>query len=163
QASAAGRLPRQDRGARAGDCEWPGTDDRHALGRRRQALQCLLPARSRCRCSRPVQGEPAELRRVRRSQGRFIGASARGGEVPGRVSFRGVRIGLPICEDVWTEWGRYENVVECLAETGAELMVVPNGSPYSRDKEDVRLNLAVTRVTESDLPIIYINQVGGQD
>ena len=60
-----------------------------------------------------------------------------------------MRIGIPICEDIWTEWGDYEDVVECLAETGAELMIVPNGSPYSRDKDDVRLNLAVARVTES--------------
>jgi NAD+ synthase len=85
------------------------------------------------------------------------------GPVPGPVSFRGVRLGLPICEDTWTDWGDYENVVECLAETGAELLVVPNGSPYWRDKIDVRLNVAVARVTESGLPLIYINQVGGQD
>jgi len=85
------------------------------------------------------------------------------GPIPGPVSFRGVRIGLPVCEDIWTEWGDYEDVVECLAETGAELMIVPNGSPYSRNKDDVRLNIAVARVTESDLPLIYVNQVGGQD
>src|SRR5712691_6867224 len=85
------------------------------------------------------------------------------GPVPGPVSFRGVRLGLPICEDIWTEWGDYEDVVECLAETGAELLVVPNGSPYSRDKDEVRLNIAVARVTESDLPIVYVNQIGGQD
>jgi NAD+ synthase len=85
------------------------------------------------------------------------------GAVPGPVSFRGVRLGLPICEDIWTDWGDYENVVECLAETGAELMVVPNGSPYWRDKDEVRLNIAVARVTESNLPIVYVNQIGGQD
>jgi NAD+ synthase len=85
------------------------------------------------------------------------------GPPPGPVNFRGVRIGMPVCEDIWTEWGDYEDVVECLAETGAELMIVPNGSPYSRDKDDVRLNIAVARVTESDLPIIYVNQIGGQD
>ena len=85
------------------------------------------------------------------------------GPPPGPVNFRGVRIGVPICEDIWTEWGDYEDVVECLAETGAELMIVPNGSPYSRDKDEVRLNIAVARVTESDLPLIYVNQVGGQD
>jgi NAD+ synthase len=80
------------------------------------------------------------------------------GPLPGPISFRGVRIGIPICEDIWgTE------VVECLAETGAELMIVPNGSPYWRKKDDVRLNIAVARVTESGLPLIYINQVGGQD
>src|SRR5262244_3369910 len=85
------------------------------------------------------------------------------GPPPGPVNFRGVRIGIPICEDIWTEWGDYEDVVECLAETGAELMIVPNGSPYSRDKDDVRLNLAVARVTESGVPLVYVNQIGGQD
>src|SRR5215469_4060925 len=80
------------------------------------------------------------------------------GPMPGPVNFRGVRLGVPICEDIWgTE------VVECLAETGAELMIVPNGSPYWRDKDDTRLNIAVARVTESDLPIVYVNEVGGQD
>src|SRR5712691_2935257 len=85
------------------------------------------------------------------------------GPPPGPVNFRGVRIGVPVCEDIWTEWGDYEDVVECLAETGAELLVVPNGSPYSRDKDEVRLNIAVARVTESGVPLIYANQVGGQD
>jgi len=85
------------------------------------------------------------------------------GPVPGPVAFRGVRLGLPICEDTWTDWGDYENVVETLAETGAELFVVPNGSPYWRDKADVRLNVTVARVAEAGLPLIYVNQVGGQD
>ncbi|HET7022895.1 MAG TPA: NAD+ synthase [Xanthobacteraceae bacterium] len=85
------------------------------------------------------------------------------GPPPGPVNFRGVRLGLPICEDIWTEWGDYEDVVECLAETGAELMIVPNGSPYSRDKDELRLNIAVARVTESSVPLIYVNQIGGQD
>jgi len=85
------------------------------------------------------------------------------GPVPGPVNFRGVRFGLPICEDTWTDWGDYENVVECLAETGAEILVVPNGSPYWRDKVDIRLNVSVARVTEAGLPLVYVNQVGGQD
>src|ERR1700722_9370548 len=85
------------------------------------------------------------------------------GPLPGPVSFRGVRLGLPVCEDTWTDWGDYENVVECLAETGAELLLVPNGSPYWRDKADIRLNVAVARVTEAGLPLLYVNQVGGQD
>jgi NAD+ synthase len=80
------------------------------------------------------------------------------GPLPGPINFRGIRLGIPVCEDIWAA-----EVVECLAETGAELMVVPNGSPYWREKDEVRLNIAVARVTESDLPIIYINQVGGQD
>ncbi|MCC6777485.1 MAG: NAD+ synthase [Hyphomicrobiales bacterium] len=85
------------------------------------------------------------------------------GPPPGPINIRGVRIGVPVCEDIWTEWGDYEDVVECLAETGAELLIVPNGSPYSRDKDEVRLNIAVARVTESGLPLIYVNQIGGQD
>jgi NAD+ synthase len=85
------------------------------------------------------------------------------GPLPGPVSFRGVRLGLPICEDIWTHWGDYEHVVECLAETGAELLLVPNGSPYSRDKDDIRLNVALAGVADSGLPLIYANQVGGQD
>src|SRR6195952_1156979 len=67
------------------------------------------------------------------------------GPMPGPVNFRGVRLGLPICEDIWGT-----DVVETLAETGAELLIVPNGSPYWRDKETTRLNIAVARVTESD-------------
>ncbi|MGB7035073.1 MAG: NAD+ synthase [Xanthobacteraceae bacterium] len=85
------------------------------------------------------------------------------GPIGGPVGFRGVRLGLPVCEDIWTEWGDYENVVECLGETGAEILVVPNGSPYYRGKGDVRLNVSVARVTEASLPLVYVNQVGGQD
>jgi NAD+ synthase len=86
------------------------------------------------------------------------------GPAAGPVTVRGVRIGVPICEDVWVEESEdYENVVECLAETGAEIVVVPNGSPYARDKNDIRLSIAVARVTESGLPLVYLNQVGGQD
>ena len=80
------------------------------------------------------------------------------GPMPGPVNFRGVRLGLPICEDIWGA-----EVVECLAETGAEMLVVPNGSPYWRQKGDVRLNIAAARVTEQGLPTVYVNQVGGQD
>ena len=78
--------------------------------------------------------------------------------MPGPVNFRGVRLGIPICEDIWRE-----DVVECLAETGAEILLVPNGSPYWRDKDEIRLNIAVARVTEAGLPLIYLNQIGGQD
>ena len=80
------------------------------------------------------------------------------GPMPGPVNFRGIRIGVPICEDIWIE-----DVVECLDECGAELLIVPNGSPFDWSKPDLRLNIAVARVTESDLPLIYVNQVGGQD
>jgi NAD+ synthase len=86
------------------------------------------------------------------------------GPVAGPMTIRGVRVGVPICEDTWMEESEdYENVVECLAETGAEILIVPNGSPYDRGKNDIRLSVSVARVTESDLPLIYLNQVGGQD
>jgi NAD+ synthase len=86
------------------------------------------------------------------------------GPAAGPVTIRGIRVGVPICEDIWLEESEdYENVVECLAETGAEIIVVPNGSPYARDKNDIRLSIAVARVTESGLPLIYLNQIGGQD
>ena len=86
------------------------------------------------------------------------------GPVSGPMTIRGVRVGVPICEDTWLEESEdYENVVECLAETGAEILVVPNGSPYARGKTDIRLSVSVARVTESGLPLIYLNQMGGQD
>ena len=80
------------------------------------------------------------------------------GPVPGPVAFRGVRLGVMVCEDMW-----YADVAETLAETGAEMLVVPNGSPFEVDKQDVRLNRAVARVTETGLPLVYVNQLGGQD
>ena len=69
-----------------------------------------------------------------------------------------MRIGIPICEDIWGA-----EVVECLGETGGEILLVPNGSPYWRGKTEHRLNIAVARVVESGLPLIYLNMVGGQD
>src|SRR5579862_2288676 len=80
------------------------------------------------------------------------------GPLPGPVSFRGVRFGIPVCEDIWGP-----EPVECIAETGGEILLVPNGSPYRRGVIDERLNVAVARVTEAGLPLIYVNQVGGQD
>ncbi|HEX2553254.1 MAG TPA: NAD+ synthase [Microvirga sp.] len=80
------------------------------------------------------------------------------GPLPGPVSFRGIRLGLPICEDIWSD-----EVVECLAETGSEILLVPNGSPYWRGKTDERLNIAAARVTESGLPLVYLNQNSAQD
>jgi len=86
------------------------------------------------------------------------------GPASGPVTVRGVRIGVPICEDIWLEESEeYENVVECLGETGAEILIVPNGSPYARDKTDLRLSIVAARVTESGLPLIYLNEIGGQD
>ena len=80
------------------------------------------------------------------------------GPLPGPINFRGVRLGVPICEDIWGS-----EPVECLAETGGEILLVPNGSPYRRGVIDERLNVAVARVQESGLPLVYVNQVGGQD
>src|SRR6266571_983466 len=80
------------------------------------------------------------------------------GPMPGPIVLDGVRIGIPVCEDIWGA-----DIVECIAETGGEILLVPNGSPYWRDKTEARLNLAVARVTESGLPLVYLNQVGGQD
>jgi NAD+ synthase len=80
------------------------------------------------------------------------------GPMPGPINFRGVRLGVPICEDIWAP-----DVVECLAECGAEILITPNGSPFDWTKPDVRMNIAVARVTETGLPLLYLNQVGGQD
>ena len=69
-----------------------------------------------------------------------------------------LRVGTPICEDAW-----YPDVCEAMVESGADLLMVPNGSPYFRGKFDVRLNNMVARVTENDVPLVYLNMVGGQD
>jgi NAD+ synthase len=81
------------------------------------------------------------------------------GPMLGPVSFRGVRIGIPICEDIWGDLG----VCETLAESGAEILLVPNGSPYFRQKMDVRHQVVIRQVIETGLPILYANQFGGQD
>jgi NAD+ synthase len=80
------------------------------------------------------------------------------GPPQGPVSFRGVRLGVMVCEDMWNA-----EVTECLAETGSEILMLGNGSPYEHEKHAYRIELAAKRVAESGLPIIYVNQVGGQD
>jgi len=80
------------------------------------------------------------------------------GPLSGPLPFRGARLGVMVCEDMWTP-----DSAECLVESGAEILIVPNGSPFETDKLDRRLSLAVARVTETDLPLIYLNQIGGQD
>lgn len=80
------------------------------------------------------------------------------GPMPGPINFRGVRIGVPICEDIWAE-----EVSECLQESGAEILIVPNGSPWQIGKLDLRNSVTVARVVETGLPLIYVNQIGGQD
>ena len=67
-----------------------------------------------------------------------------GPDVPGPVNYRGVRLGIPICEDIWGDLG----VCETLAESGAEILIVPNGSPYYRGKVDVRHQVAIRQVIE---------------
>ncbi len=74
------------------------------------------------------------------------------------VLFKGVRIGLPICEDIW-----FSDVCECLAESGAEILLSPNGSPFEVGKDDRRLSLVAQRIAETNLPLAYLNRIGGQD
>ena len=80
------------------------------------------------------------------------------GPLPEPIDFRGVKIGVPICEDIWQEI-----VCSHLAKAGAELLLVPNGSPYELDKDDKRVTLVRSRVTITGLPLVYLNRVGGQD
>lgn len=80
------------------------------------------------------------------------------GPLPGPVNFRDVRLGVMVCEDMW-----FPDVTECLEESGAEILIVINGSPYEEDKTDHRMNQAVARITESGLPMVYVNQMCGQD
>jgi NAD+ synthase len=80
------------------------------------------------------------------------------GPAPGPIAFRGVRLGLMVCEDMWTP-----DSTEALQESGAELLLVINGSPFESNKRDERLSLAVARVQESGLPLLYVNQMSGQD
>ena len=79
-------------------------------------------------------------------------------DVHGPYRIGTLRIGTPICEDAW-----HSDVCETLAETGAEILLVPNGSPYHRGKPTVRMNLMVARVIETGLPLVYLNMTGGQD
>ena len=81
------------------------------------------------------------------------------GPMPGPVNYRGLRLGIPVCEDIWGDLG----VCETLAESGAELLLVPNGSPFYPGKLDVRHQVVLRQVIETDLPMVYANKVGGQD
>ena len=80
------------------------------------------------------------------------------GPMPEPIDFKGVKIGVPICEDIWQE-----NVCGHLADAGAEILLVPNGSPYELDKDDIRYRLVRSRALQTGLPIAYLNRVGGQD
>jgi NAD+ synthase len=80
------------------------------------------------------------------------------GPLPGPIAFRGVRLGAMICEDMW-----FPDVSECLQESGAEILLVLNGSPFESNKPDNRLNPAIARISETGLSLAYVNLVGGQD
>ncbi len=80
------------------------------------------------------------------------------GPTPEPMMVRGVKLGIPICEDIWKQ-----DVTIWLADAGAEIFCVPNGSPFEAGKEDVRLTLAAARIHETGVPLIYLNQLGGQD
>jgi NAD+ synthase len=80
------------------------------------------------------------------------------GPLPEPIPFRGVRLGLPICEDMWTP-----PVCRHLARRDADLLLVPNGSPFELGKEDRRLSLARARAAETGLSLLYVNRTGGQD
>ncbi len=79
-------------------------------------------------------------------------------QISGPFCLGPIRIGTPICEDSW-----HEDVCETMAESGAELLIIPNGSPYYSGKFDRRINHMVSRVVETGLPLVYLNMVGGQD
>ena len=81
------------------------------------------------------------------------------GPLPEPVEFRGVKLGVPICEDGWLP-----TVSKHLADAGAELLISTNGSPYEIDKDQRRLDLVfAARVEETGLPVLFLNRVGGQD
>lgn len=80
------------------------------------------------------------------------------GALPEPIHFHGIQLGVPICEDIW-----FESVCAHLQQKGAEILIVPNGSPFFLGKHEHRLNVALNRVRETELPLIYVNQVGGQD
>ena len=80
------------------------------------------------------------------------------GDLAEPVTIKGVSIGIPICEDIW-----HADVCEHLVDNGARLLLCPNGSPYWRNKQDMRKELVLARVNEDNVPLLYLNQVGGQD
>jgi NAD+ synthase len=80
------------------------------------------------------------------------------GPLPDPIEWRGIRLGVPVCEDMWLE-----PVCAHLVEGGAELFIVPHGSPYELDKNQTRERLARARTTSTGLPLMFLNRVGGQD
>jgi len=80
------------------------------------------------------------------------------GPLPSPVAFKGLKLGIMVCEDMWTK-----DAAAQLKQQGAQIFLVPNGSPYESDKLDERQTFARARVKETGLPLVYVNQVGGQD
>ncbi|KAA0595440.1 NAD+ synthase [Azospirillum lipoferum] len=80
------------------------------------------------------------------------------GPLPSPVDFRGFRLGIAICEDFW-----HGKVAQALAAEGAEILIVPNGSHFRTGKQAVRVAIGRRTVRATGLPILYVNQVGGQD
>jgi NAD+ synthase len=80
------------------------------------------------------------------------------GPLPSPMEFKGVKLGVPICEDIW-----WDAACNNLAKEGAEILLVPNGSPYELDKDQIRQKMVRARTLGTGLPLIYLNRVGGQD
>ena len=152
QAVLRARLPRCGRGVGARNRRArPGILRRH-LSRGWSRLQCRGTSRGRYRQDRAFQARPAKLRGVRRKAGVHCRTGTGTDRFPWRPAWRA---------DLRGHLDR--GGCETLAETGAELLLVPNGSPFEAGKQDTRLTIAVARVTETGLPLAYLNQVGGQD
>lgn len=75
------------------------------------------------------------------------------------LRLHGVDLGMVVCEDLWQDGGP----ITALGAAGVDLVLSPNASPYERAKDDVRLPLVARRAAEAKAPIVYTNQVGGQD
>lgn len=80
------------------------------------------------------------------------------GNMPNVVDFKGTKLGIMVCEDMW-----FDDIAKHLKDQGADILLVPNGSPFQIDIEATRHEKARARVQETGLPLIYVNQIGGQD
>ncbi|MDP3747479.1 MAG: NAD+ synthase [Phenylobacterium sp.] len=125
---------------------WPGKD---TASRPRNALAFLADGEIRglaFKCDLPNYGVFDEKRVFEP------------GDRPEVFEWKGVKLGAPICEDIWKP-----GVCGDLKARGAEILLVPNGSPYRRTADDERMDVAKARVAETGLPLVYVNEVGGQD
>ncbi|WP_332770387.1 NAD+ synthase [Phenylobacterium sp.] len=125
---------------------WPGKD---AASRPRNALAFLADGEIKglaFKCDLPNYGVFDEKRVFEP------------GDRPEVFEWKGVKIGAPICEDIWKP-----GVCGDLKARGAEILLVPNGSPYRRTADHERMDVAKARVAETGLPLVYVNEVGGQD